>query len=67
MGYSKKKAIEFLGELESFGLIEKKRRGLGLSNIIYVKSLKKEGFYTTGTMTVVYIIDRINGEGYILI
>ena len=38
LGYSKKKAIEFLGELEAFGLIEKKRRGLGLSNIIYVKS-----------------------------
>lgn len=30
-------------------------------------SEKKEGFYTTGTMTVVYIIDRINGEGYVLI
>lgn len=38
LGYSKKKAIEFLGELEAFDLIEKKRRGLGLSNIIYVKS-----------------------------
>lgn len=38
LGYSKKKSIEFLGELEAFGLIEKKRRGLGLSNIIYVKS-----------------------------
>jgi hypothetical protein len=38
LGYSKKKSIEFLGELETFGLIEKKRRGLGLSNIVYVKS-----------------------------
>ena len=28
LGYSKKKSIEFLGELEAFGLIEKKRRGL---------------------------------------
>ena len=26
---------------------------------------EKEEIYTTGTMTVVYIIDRINGEGYI--
>lgn len=38
LGYSKKKAIDFLGELEAFGLIEKKRRVLGLSNSIYVKS-----------------------------
>ena len=26
---------------------------------------KKEGFYTTGTMTEVYILDKINWEGYI--
>lgn len=24
---------------------------------------KKKGFYTTSIMTVVYIVDRINGEG----
>lgn len=38
LGFSKKKAIDYLAELEGLGLIEKKRRGLGLSNIIYVKS-----------------------------
>ena len=38
LGFSKKKAIDYLAELEVFGLIEKKRRGLGLASIIYVKS-----------------------------
>ena len=38
LGFSKKKSMDFLSELEKFGLVEKKRRGLGLSNIIYVKS-----------------------------
>ena len=37
MGISKKKAIESLSELESIGLIEKKQRGLGQPNILYVK------------------------------
>lgn len=36
--FSKKKAIEYLAELEKFGLVEKKRRGLGLPSILYVKS-----------------------------
>lgn len=38
LGFSKKKAIEYLNELETFGLVEKKRRGLGLPSILYVKS-----------------------------
>ena len=38
LGFSKKKAIEYLGELEAFGLVEKKRRGLGLPSILYIKS-----------------------------
>ena len=38
LGFSKKKAIEYLSELETFGLVEKKRRGLGLPSILYVKS-----------------------------
>ncbi len=44
LGFTKKKAIEYLGELESFGLVEKKRRGLGLPSILYVKSflIKKD-------------------------
>ena len=43
LGFSKKKSIDYLAELEAFGLVEKRRRGLGLSNIIYVKS------FMTGT------------------
>ena len=38
MGFSKKKAMDYLTELEKIGLIEKKKRGFGLPNIIYVKS-----------------------------
>ncbi len=38
LGFSRKKSIDYLAELEQFGLVEKKRRGLGLSNILYVKS-----------------------------
>lgn len=38
LGFSKKKAIDYLAELEKFGLVEKKRRGFGLASILYVKS-----------------------------
>ena len=38
LGFSKKKAMDLLSELENFGLLEKKRRGHGLPNILYVKS-----------------------------
>ena len=41
LGFSKKKAMELLAELEKFGLLEKKRRGHGLPNILYVKSFMK--------------------------
>ena len=34
LGFSKKKAMELLSELENFGLLEKKRRGHGLPNIL---------------------------------
>lgn len=37
MNISKKKAMQYLSELESFGLIEKRIRGQGLPNLIYVK------------------------------
>lgn len=36
--HSPKKAMDYLGELEEFGLVEKKRRGRGLPSILYVKS-----------------------------
>jgi hypothetical protein len=42
MHVSKKKAIQHLSELEGFGLIEKKTRGLGLPNLIYVKKYISE-------------------------
>ena len=42
LGFSKKKAMELLSELENFGLLQKKRRGRGLPNILYVKSFKNE-------------------------
>ena len=38
LGFSKKKAMDYLAELEKFGLVEKKKRGFGLPSIIYVKS-----------------------------
>ncbi|MDD3415657.1 MAG: DUF6017 domain-containing protein [Lachnospiraceae bacterium] len=38
MGLTEKMAIKHLKELESFGLVEKKRRGLGLPSLLYVKS-----------------------------
>lgn len=38
LGFSRKKAMEYLTELVAFGLVEKKKRGFGLPNIIYVKS-----------------------------
>lgn len=38
LGFSKKKAIDYLAELEKIGLVEKKRRGLGLPTILYVKN-----------------------------
>lgn len=38
MGLSEKMAIKHLKELENFGLVEKRRRGLGLPSLLYVKS-----------------------------
>ena len=38
LGFSKRKAMDYLAELETFGLVRKKKRGFGLPSIIYVKS-----------------------------
>lgn len=38
MNMARGTAVKYLNELEKFGLVEKKKRGLGLPNIIYVKS-----------------------------
>lgn len=43
LGVSEKSAIAYLSELEKFGLVEKKRRGLGLPNILYVKNFVYQG------------------------
>ena len=45
LGLTKRKAMDLLSELEDFGLLEKKRRGHGLPNILYVKSFMTD----TGT------------------
>ena len=42
LGFSKKKAMDLLTELEVFGLLQKKRRGHGLPNILYVKNFMAE-------------------------
>lgn len=51
LGFSKKKSMDYLAELEKFGLIEKKKRGLGLPNLIYVKSFLVQQRYYGSTET----------------
>lgn len=51
LGFSKKKAIDYLTELEKFGLIEKKKRGFGLPNIIYVKSFMVQQSFSRSLQT----------------
>ena len=38
LGFSKRKAMDYLAELERFGLVEKKKRGFGLPNVLYIKN-----------------------------
>lgn len=38
LGYTKRKALDVLAELEAFGLVTRKRRGRGLPNYLYVKN-----------------------------
>lgn len=60
LGFSRKKAMEYLTELEAFGLVEKKKRGFGLPSIIYVKSFMSQEVTrgiemgTTGKATNIY-------------
>lgn len=49
LGFSKKKSIDYLTELEQFGLVEKKRRGRGLPSILYVKSFMVLGLEARST------------------
>lgn len=46
LGYADNKATKLLRELEKFGLIERKRRGLGKPNLIYVKNFADPRFRT---------------------
>ena len=45
--FSKKTAVKYLNELVEFGLVEKKRRGLGLPSLLYVKSFIVERDYSS--------------------
>ena len=66
LGFSKKKAIDLLSELQEFGLLEKKRRGHGLPNILYLKSfmigLNAAGV-NTGVSTAGKVCDRSDDSG----
>ncbi len=62
LGFSKKKAIDLLTELEKFGLLEKKRRGHGLPNILYVKSFMT-GLDAVGVNTRMFSHDRSDDCG----
>ena len=44
--FSKKTAVKYLNELVEFGLVEKKRRGLALPSLLYVKSFIIERDYS---------------------
>lgn len=44
--FSKKTAVKYLNELVEFGLVEKKRRGLSLPSLLYVKSFIIERDYS---------------------
>lgn len=50
MNIGRNKAINIMKEIQDFGLIEKKRRGLGKPNIIYVKSFLVETIEENRTM-----------------
>ena len=66
LGFTKKKAMDLLAELEEFGLLEKKRRGHGLPNILYVKSFmteKETRGSETGTSEAEQEEDRSPGNG----
>ncbi len=42
MGVSKKQVMEYLSELEEAGLLERKSRGPGLSDMIYLKHIQRQ-------------------------
>lgn len=62
LGFSKRKAMDYLSELEEFGLVKKKKRSFGLPSIIYVKSFMIQKNYArsieTGTSAEKKILSR---------
>ena len=50
LGFTKRKAMDVLTELEQFGLVSRKRRGRGLPNYLYVKNFLSglTAFQSTG-------------------
>jgi hypothetical protein len=50
LGCADNKATKLFRELEKFGLIERKRRGLGKPNLIYVKNFADPRFRNLGTL-----------------
>lgn len=50
MNIGRNKAINIMKEIQDFGLIEKKRRGLGKPNIIYVKNFLVETMEENSTV-----------------
>lgn len=48
LGFSKRKAMDYLAELEKFGLVEKKKRGFGLPNVLYIKNFLLQRDYSRG-------------------
>ena len=67
LGFSKRKAMDYLAELEAFGLVKKKKRGFGLPSIIYVKSFMIQKNYArsieTGTSAEKKILSRSSDFG----
>ena len=59
LGFTKKKAMDLLQELEGFGLLEKKRRGHGLPNILFVKSFMTE-IEARGSQTGISDTEQVN-------
>ena len=49
LAITEKMAIKYMRELEQGGLIEKKRRGLGLPSLLYVKTFVDDGVRTSQT------------------
>ncbi len=59
LGFSKRKAMDYLAELENFGLVQKKKRGFGLPSIIYVKSFLIQKDYARSIKTGTSVVEKV--------